>query len=137
MLERQASTATVELAAEAFGVEGARIAKTLSFRGGEPGTCVLVVTAGDARVHSGDFKRAVGLKGTMLTADEVPELTGHPVGGVCPFANPETATVYLDTSLRRFSTVFPACGSPNSAIEVTPEDLFTLAEAESWITVTR
>lgn len=137
VLESSESTATVALAAAAFGVEPERIAKTLSFRGIEPGSCVLVVTAGDARVNSGDFKRAVGLKGKMLTADEVEELTGHPVGGVCPFDNPPGATVYLDTSLQRFETVFPACGSANTAIEVTPEELFSLAEAKDWVTVTR
>ena len=137
VLESDASTATVELAAAAFGVEPERIAKTLSFRGAEPETCVLIVTAGDARVNSGDFKRTFGLKGKMLTADEVEEHTGHPVGGVCPFANPQSAAVYLDTSLQRFETVFPACGSANSAIEVTPEALFDLAEAQDWVTVTR
>lgn len=131
------SSATVAEAAAAFGVEPARIAKTLSFRGDSPDTCVLVVMAGDARTDNAAFKARFGRKATMLKADEVEALTGHPVGGVCPFANPESATVFLDTSLKRFDTVFPAAGSPDSAIELTPAELEDLSSATAWVTVSR
>lgn len=131
------SSATVTEAAAAFGVEPARIAKTLSFRGDSPDTCVLVVMAGDARTDNAAFKARFGRKATMLKADEVEALTGHPVGGVCPFANPATATVFLDTSLKRFDTVFPAAGSPDSAIELTPAELEVLSGASAWVTVSR
>lgn len=131
------SSATVAEAAEAFGVEPARIAKTLSFRGDSPDTCVLVVMAGDARTDNAAFKATFGRKATMLKADEVEALTGHPVGGVCPFANPATATVHLDTSLKRFDSVFPAAGSPDSAIELTPAELEDLSGAAGWVTVSR
>ncbi|MFO6453872.1 MULTISPECIES: YbaK/EbsC family protein [unclassified Aeromicrobium] len=131
------SSATVAEAAAAFGVEPARIAKTLSFRGDSPDTCVLVVMAGDARTDNAAFKARFGRKASMLKADEVEALTGHPVGGVCPFANPESATVFLDTSLKRFDTVFPAAGSPDSAIELTPAELEDLSGASAWVTVSR
>lgn len=131
------SSATVAEAAAAFGVEPARIAKTLSFRGDSPDTCVLVVMAGDARTDNAAFKARFGRKATMLKADEVEARTGHPVGGVCPFANPESATVFLDTSLKRFDTVFPAAGSPDSAIELTPAELEDLSGATAWVTVSR
>ena len=131
------SSATVAEAAAAFGVEPARIAKTLSFRGDSPETCILVVMAGDARTDNAAFKARFGRKATMLKADEVEALTGHPVGGVCPFANPESATVFLDTSLKRFDTVFPAAGSPDSAIELTPAELEVLSGASAWVTVSR
>lgn len=128
------SSATVELAAEALCVAPARIAKTLSFRMGDG--CVLVVAAGDARVHSSRFKKTFGEKARMLTPEEVEFHTGHPVGGVCPFALPNSSVpVYLDESLRRFSTVFPACGSSNSAIEMTPEQLSCVAESRGWVDV--
>ena len=131
------SSATVAEAAEAFGVEPARIAKTLSFRGDTPDSCVLVVMAGDARTDNAAFKATFGRKASMLKADEVEELTGHRVGGVCPFANPESATTYLDTSLKRFDTVFPAAGSADSSIELTPSDLEELSGAADWVTVSR
>ncbi|MFH7324591.1 YbaK/EbsC family protein [Aeromicrobium sp. HA] len=131
------SSATVAEAAAAFGVEPARIAKTLSFRGDSPETCILVVMAGDARTDNAAFKARFGRKATMLKADEVEALTGHPVGGVCPFANPESATVFLDTSLKRFDTVFPAAGSADSAIELTPAELEVLSGASAWVTVSR
>ncbi|WP_313407942.1 YbaK/EbsC family protein [Aeromicrobium sp.] len=137
VLRTPGSSATVLEAAEAFGVEPARIAKTLSFRGDSPDSCVLVVMAGDARTDNAAFKSTFGRKATMLKADEVERLTGHPVGGVCPFANPGSATVHLDTSLRRFTTVFPAAGSPDSAIEVSPEDLVDLSGAVGWVTIGR
>lgn len=136
IIETAQSSATVELAAAALGVAPERIAKTLSFRGPEPQTAILVVAAGDARVDNAAFKTAFGLKARMLAGDEVPLLTGHEPGGVCPFGNPSAATVYLDTSLRRFGTVFPACGSAASAIELTCDELAHLGRAAGWVTVT-
>lgn len=136
VIETAQSSATVELAAAALGVEPRRIAKTLSFRGASPESAILVVTAGDARVDNAAFKATFGLKARMLAGDEVLRLTGHEPGGVCPFGNPPAATVYLDTSLQRFATVFPACGNAASAIELTCDELFALGRAETWVTVT-
>ena len=120
------SSATVELAAQALGCEPCRIAKTLSFRVGE--RVVLVVCAGDAKVDNHKFKAFFGAKAKMLTAEEAERLVGHAVGGVCPFALNDGAETWLDESLRRFKTVFPACGSSNSAIELTPEELASCAD---------
>ena len=131
--ELEGSSATVELAAQALGVQGARIAKTLSFKVGD--TCVLIVAAGDAKIDNARYKAYFAAKAKMLAADEVPELTGHPVGGVCPFAVPKEVKVYLDKSLKRFDTVFPACGSANSAIELTCGELYHYANAIEWINV--
>ena len=119
--EFDVSSATVELAALAVGVEGARIAKTLSFKIGEDP--ILVVAAGDAKVDNSKYKHFFGVKAKMLTADEAVARIGHAVGGVCPFVVKEGVRVYLDESLRRFETVFPACGSSNSAIELTCDEL--------------
>lgn len=121
IIELPVSSATVELAAKALSVEPCRIAKTLSFRAGDK--VVLVVAAGDARIDNRKFKEFFGAKAKMLSADEAETLVGHAVGGVCPFAVNEGVGVYLDVSLKRFQTVFPACGSSNSAIELTPEEL--------------
>ena len=115
------SSATVELAAQALGVEGRRIAKTLSFLVGDQ--CVLIVAAGDAKVDNPKYKAQFHTKAKMLPHDLVPEYVGHAVGGVCPFAVKEGVAVYLDESLRRFETVFPAAGSANSAIELTIPEL--------------
>lgn len=115
------SSATVELAAQAVGVAPARIAKTLSFHAGE--RTVLVVAAGDARVNSSKFKRVFGAKPAMLGHDEVEVLVGHPVGGVCPFAVNPGVEVWLDESLRRFATVYPAGGTGASAVRLTPDEL--------------
>jgi prolyl-tRNA editing enzyme YbaK/EbsC (Cys-tRNA(Pro) deacylase) len=131
------SSATVLEAAEAAGVPPERIAKTLGFYGPAPDTAILVVVAGDAKLNSGDFKRRFGLKARMLAADDVERLTGHAIGGVCPFANPHGATVYLDESLRRFDTVFPAAGSSNSAIEVRLNELDQLGRSAGWVDVCR
>lgn len=120
------SSATVELAAQALGCESCRIAKTLSFRVGE--RVVLVVCAGDAKVDNHKFKAFFGAKAKMLTAEEAERLVGHAVGGMCPFALNDGAETWLDESLRRFKTVFPACGSSNSAIELTPEELASCAD---------
>ena len=121
------SSATVELAAQAVGVEAARIAKTLSFHDGEG--CLLIVAAGDARVDNRRFKDTFHQKARFLTPEEAVAFTGHAVGGVCPFAVGDAVAVYLDESLRRFDTVFPAAGSSNSAIELTCDELFRFSNA--------
>lgn len=129
------SSATVELAARAVGVIPARIAKTLSFQDGKEG-CILVVTAGDGRINSGKFKAAFGLKSKMLSPEAALALTGYAVGGVCPFGHEDPkVAVYLDISLQRFSTVFPACGSGNSAVELTCDELFACSRANAWVDV--
>lgn len=135
ILEFPESSATVELAAAAVGVEPARIAKTLSFMVGDVPT--LVVLAGDARVNNQAFKATFHAKPKMLSADQAAELVGHAVGGVCPFAVREGVEVYLDESLRRFDTVFPACGSSNSAIELTCEELERWSFPAGWVDVGR
>ena len=127
------SSATVELAALALGVEGARIAKTLSFKSDDG--CILILAAGDARIDNHKFKEKFHMKAKMLTPDEVLSLVGHPVGGVCPFGINEGIDVYLDDSLKRFETVFPAVGSPSSAIELNLDELFKYSNAVEWIDV--
>ncbi len=131
--ELDVSSATVELAAAALGVEGARIAKTLSFHDKEG--CMLIVMAGDGKVDNHKFKARFAQKARMLSAEEALAMTGHAVGGVCPFALPEGTPVYLDETLRRFHTVFPACGTANSAIELTCEELERCAQALDWVDV--
>ena len=133
--EFDVSSATVELAAQAVGVEGARICKTLSFKDGEDG-CILIQTAGDTKIDNRKFKDTFGQKAKMLTAEEVVEFTGHAIGGVCAFAieNPRVR-VFCDVSMKRFETVFPACGSSNSAIELTCDEIFRISKAEKWIDV--
>lgn len=133
VLEFPVSSATVELAAAALGCDGCRIAKTLSFL--VDGAAVLVVAAGDARIDNGKFKGFFHTKARMLTPDEAANLVGHAVGGVCPFAVNEGVRTYLDISLRRFETVFPACGSANSAIELTLPELERLSHAAAWVDV--
>lgn len=133
ILEFPVSSATVELAAQALGCEPARIAKTLSFH--VNGNAVLVVTAGDARVDNKKFKSFFGTKAKFLTHDEVPLYIGHAVGGVCPFAVNPGVNVYLDVSLRRFATVYPACGSSNSAIELTIPELEQHSNLLAWVDV--
>lgn len=127
------SSATVELAAAALHCEPCRIAKTLSFL--VDGKAALIVTAGDAKIDNHKYKAQFGAKAKMLPPDQVRELVGHPVGGVCPFAVSGGASVYLDVSLKRFATVFPACGSANSAIELTIEELEQYAPYSAWIDV--
>ena len=135
VIEFTVSSATVELAAAALGVEGARIAKTLSFKNREGDGCVLVLAAGDARIDNRKFKDKFGCKAKMLSPDEVLEMVGHPVGGVCPFGCNEGIPVYLDESLKRFTTVFPAVGSPSSAIELNLDELYRCSKAQAWIDV--
>lgn len=134
ILEFDVSSATVELAAAAVGCEPARIAKTLSFAVEEG--CVLVVCAGDAKIDNGKFKARFHTKAKMLSPDEVVAFTGHAVGGVCPFAieNPAVET-YLDISLKRFATVYPAAGSSNSAIQLPLPELEELSGARGWVDV--
>ena len=131
ILEFEESSATVDLAAQAVGCEPARIAKTLSFS--VEGRPVLVVTAGDMRIAGPKFKAVFHEKPRMLAADEVEEKIGHGVGGVCPFAVKEGVKVYLDVSMKRFATIFPACGSGNSAIELSPEELEKYSGALEWV----
>ncbi len=134
VLEFPVSSATVELAAQALGCEGCRIAKTLSFT--VDGKTILIVTAGDAKIDNAKYKAKFAAKAKMLTFDEVEALVGHAVGGVCPFAINEGVEVYLDESLKRFETVFPACGSGNSAIELTCAELERYACAfVEWVDV--
>jgi prolyl-tRNA editing enzyme YbaK/EbsC (Cys-tRNA(Pro) deacylase) len=144
------SSATVQLAALALGVEEARIAKTISLRipprnpeapsgGSGPdsgsGSAMLIVAAGDVKIDNQKFKQVYGFKARMLTPDEVRELIGHEIGGVCPFGINAGVQVYLDESLRRFATFYPACGSGNSAIELSCAELETLAESKQWVDV--
>lgn len=133
ILEFDVSSATVELAAAALGCEPERIAKTLSFKVED--RCILVVTAGDAKIDNKKYKEKFHVKAKMLQRDEVPELTGHAVGGVCPFGIKEGVLVYLDESLKRFETVYPACGSSNSAIELTPDELERYSGSREWVDI--
>ena len=133
VLEFQVSSATVELAAQALGCEPCRIAKTLSFL--VDGAPILIVAAGDAKIDNPKYKAQFHTKAKMLTPEEAVQLIGHAVGGVCPFAVNEGVTIYLDESLKRFTTVFPACGSSNSAIELTIPELEQYAPFISWIDV--
>ena len=133
ILEFDVSSATVELAAKALNTEGKRIAKTLSFLVGE--RAVLVVAAGDAKIDNKKFKAFFHTKAKMLSPEQVTELIGHAVGGVCPFAVNDGVDVYLDESLRRFETVFPACGSSNSAVELTIPELEKYSGFKEWVDV--
>ena len=134
VVEHEVSSATVELAAQALNTEPGRIAKTLSFLNGE--RTLLVVAAGDARVDSSKFKKAFGIKkARMVPAEEVEPRIGHAIGGVCPFGVNEGVDVWLDESLRRYATVFPACGSSNSSIELSLDELAESSEALGWADV--
>jgi len=132
ILETDGSSATVTLAAEAFGVEPARIAKTLSFRLGD--RVVLLVTRGDARLDNRKTKAVFGAKPRMLDLDEVVAITGHPVGGVCPFGLPTPLPVYCDVSLKAFDEVVPAAGSTQTAVRISPDRMAALTGAE-WVDV--
>ncbi|HWT76915.1 MAG TPA: YbaK/EbsC family protein [Mobilitalea sp.] len=133
ILEFDTSSATVEMASNALGVEPCRIAKTLSFKT-EDGA-MLIVAAGDAKVDNSKFKGEFGMKAKMLTPEEVLEYTGHAVGGVCPFGLIQELPVYCDFSMKRFDTVFPACGSSNSAIELTCDELEEYSNNTKWVDV--
>lgn len=129
------SSATVELAAQALGVAPQRIVKTLSFRDGDSATALLIAAAGDARIDNNKFKNVFGFKARMLTPEEVLTLTGHAVGGVCPFALPATTRLVVDVSVQRFDMVFPAAGSSNSAVGMTPDELFAFSRSADWVDV--
>ena len=129
----EVSSATVELAAQALGCEGARIAKTLSFL--VDGSAVLIVTAGDMKVDNSKFKGFFHTKAKMLTPGQVDELIGHSIGGVCPFAVKNGCKVYLDVSLKRFDIVYPAAGNAASAVELTPDELEKYSGSLGWIDV--
>lgn len=131
--EFDVSSATVELAAQAVGVEPCRIAKTLSFLTKEGP--ILIVAAGDARIDNHKYKERFHMKAKMLSPEQVTELIGHAVGGVCPFGIRDGVLVYLDESLKRFETVFPAVGSANSAVELTIPELELCSEADGWVDV--
>ena len=134
VLEFPVSSATVALAAEALGCAPKEIAKTLSFTLAD-GEAALVVAAGDAKIDNAKFKQQFHCKAKMMSPEEVLAKTGHPVGGVCPFALPEDTAVYLDESLRRFDWVYPACGSCNSAIRLTLEELARCSNPRGWVDV--
>ena len=135
IMEFDVSSATGELAAAAVGTEPARICKTLSFYRPEGG-CVLIQTAGDTKVNNGKFKRQFGFKPKMLSAEDVLTYTGHAVGGVCAFAiDNDEVDIYADISMKRFDTVFPACGSSNSAIELSCDELLEYSGAIQWVDV--
>lgn len=138
IMEFTESSATVELAAEKVGTEPARIAKTLAFYDpDEPARAILIVAAGDSRMHNGSFKRLFGGKPRMLAAEDVERLTGFPIGGVCPFANPAGTRVFLDVSMKRFDVVYPSAGSASSAVPMTLEELERCSGALGWVEVTR
>ena len=133
ILEFPVSSATVQLAAEALNVIPARITKTLALKDGDG--CMVIAVAGDGKIDNKKFKTEFGFKAKMLSPEETLEMTGHAVGGVCPFALPEGLKAYCDISMKRFDTVFPACGSSNSAIEVTCDELFEYSNAVKWIDI--
>lgn len=136
ILEFDTSSATVELAAKAAGVCEGRIAKTLSFK--SDNGCILIVTSGDSKIDNKKFKHTFGIKAKMLTPDEVLFYTGHAVGGVCPFAiENKDVKIYLDESLKRFETVYPACGSSNSVIELDTDTLFKISHASDYVDVAK
>lgn len=132
IIEFDTSSATVSLAAAALGTEEARIAKSIAVYGKEENSCIIVVTAGDYKLNNAKFKAKFGFKPKMLSSEDTLRLTGHPVGGVCPFALPEGVRVYLDESLLRFPDIYPAAGSSNSAVRLTCDELFRFSGALSY-----
>jgi len=136
IIEMGISTATVELAAAALGVIPARIAKSISLKNGmDNSSAVMVITAGDMKLDNRKFKDHFNFKPKMLNSEEVIQYTGHAIGGVCPFALPQGVEVYLDNSMKRFETIFPACGSGNSAIELSPLELEEYSQNKGWVDV--
>lgn len=134
IIELNQSSATVALAAEALGVEPARIAKTLSFK--VDNNCILIITAGDTKIDNKKFKEFFKTKAKMLSPEEVLEFTGHAIGGVCPFGLKNSdIQVFCDISLKRFTSVFPACGSHNSAIELSCDELFEISKSSKWLDI--
>lgn len=135
ILEFTSSSATVEEAANTIGVLPERIAKTLSFRSRDGESALLVVAAGDAKIDNKKFRGQFGMKARLLSPEDVLNQTGHAIGGVCPFGLTHDLPVYLDASLKRFNTVFPACGNTHSAIELNLDELATYSTAKDWIDV--
>lgn len=135
IIELELSSATVDLAAEHLHVAPERIAKTLAFRGEGKEGAMLIVSAGDAKIDNKKFRHTFGFKAHMLSPEETLDLIGHAVGGVCPFALKHDWPVFMDESLKRFKTVFPACGSGNSAIELTLDELYAYGKAKEWVDV--
>ena len=135
IIEFSSSSATVKEAAADLNTEEGRIAKSMSFM--TASGPIVIVLAGDARIDNRKFKDTFHEKARMIGPDDVERLTGHPVGGVCPFALPDDVSLYLDISLRRFSTFYPAAGSTNSAIEMTPDELGRVARPTAWIDVSK
>jgi len=133
IMEFTISSATVELAAEAVGCAPEKIAKSLTFL--VNGTPVMIVCAGDAKIANSKYKEVFHTKAKMLSREEVTEFIGHDVGGVCPFGIKDGVKVYLDNSLKRFDIIYPACGSSNSAVKLTPEELETLSNSLGWIDI--
>lgn len=134
IIELPESSATVALAADALHCDGSRIAKSISLCGNND-DCILIVTAGDRKIDNAKFKQRFGCKAKMLPINDVENIVGHAVGGVCPFAVNNGVKIYLDESLKRFTTVFPACGSGNSAIELNLEELERFSGGAEWIDV--
>jgi len=137
ILEFETSSATVELAAEAAGVIPARITKTLALKDKDGESGIVIAVAGDAKIDNKKFKQTFGMKAKMLSAEETLALTGHAVGGVCPFAIPTGVKTYADVSLKRFSTIFPAAGSSNSAIELNCDELFNIGQCAEWVDISK
>ena len=133
IMEFDTSSATVEEAAKALGCSPGEIAKTLSFLVEEKP--VLIVVAGDVKIDNSKFKHFFEMKAKMLAKEDVEPLTGHAIGGVCPFGNPEHTSVYLDVSMKRFDTVFPAAGGSNTAVEMTCDELEQFSKSKEWIDV--
>ncbi|MBS5737772.1 MAG: YbaK/EbsC family protein [Clostridiales bacterium] len=131
--EFHVSSATVALAASAVGCETSHIAKSLSFKVGDK--AIIIVTAGDKRINNRKFKLAFGSKAKMLNSDEVESLIGHSIGGVCPFGINSGVKVYIDVSLKRFDYIYPACGSSNSAVRLSPDELKKIVENSEWVDV--
>ncbi|RDW18299.1 EBSC protein [Oceanobacillus arenosus] len=134
IMEFETSSATVDQAAETIGIIPARIAKTLSFRG-EVDKAILIVTAGDAKIDNKKFLHTFAIKARMLSPEEVLKQTGHAIGGVCPFGLANDLAVYLDVSMKRFTTLYPACGSTNSAIQLSIDELYQFSQAMDWVDV--
>lgn len=137
VLEFSVSSATVDLAAEALGCEPAHIAKTVSLYDKDGAGAVIVVTAGDRKIDNGKFKRLFGFKPHMIAWEDVEKLTGHAPGGVCPVVNPDGVKKYCDVSLKDYDYVYPACGSSNSAIRLSPDEVYELSDSSGWVDVTK
>lgn len=135
IIEFNESSATVELASAAIGCDPERIAKTMAFYSAD--SCILIVTSGDCRIDNRKFKERFGIKPKLLSLPDVERMTGHKAGGVCPFAVNDKARIFLDNSLKRFESVYPACGSENSVIRLSLSELEVLSGCEAWVDVAK